>query len=349
MPTIPEMRRAERRRLERALRKTVDLAEGRRILSVLRLATGASLRRVAEELSMAPSAVGKNAARYESEGLAGLRVDRRRFNGYRKVTAEYLEGLRQVLQRSPQDFGWERPTWTCELLAAQMHSEGFELVAPCTVGRALRVLGATRKSPKPFVCCPWPGARREKRLRELRRLVERSPPDEPVFYSDEVDIHLNPKIGPDWMLPGRRRWVRTPGKNKKHYLAGALDARRGKLVWVEGDQKASWLFCNLLRELARRYRRAPRIHLIVDNYGIHDSRLTRHVLEHELQGKVRLHFLPPYCPDANRIERVWLDLHANVTRNHRCPSIEQLMQNVRSFLHAFNDRRRLNPSLRRAA
>lgn len=34
-------------------------------------------------------------------------------------------------------------------------------------------------------------------------------------------------------------------------------------------------------------------------------------------AKIRLHFLPPYCPEENRIERPWLDLHANVTRNHR--------------------------------
>ncbi|MFP2924295.1 hypothetical protein ACLESO_03555 [Pyxidicoccus sp. 3LG] len=36
-----------------------------------------------------------------------------------------------------------------------------------------------------------------------------------------------------------------------------------------------------------------------------------------------LHFLPPYCPEGNRIERLWLDLHANVTRNHRCRTLAQ--------------------------
>ena len=32
------------------------------------------------------------------------------------------------------------------------------------------------------------------------------------------------------------------------------------------------------------------------------------------RGRVVLHFLPPYCPDANRIECVWQHLHANVIR-----------------------------------
>jgi transposase len=56
-----------------------------------------------------------------------------------------------------------------------------------------------------------------------------------------------------------------------------------------------------------------------------------------------LHFLPPYCPDDNRIERVWLDLHANVTRNHSCKSIEELMLHVIAFMRAYNRREKLNP------
>jgi transposase len=48
-----------------------------------------------------------------------------------------------------------------------------------------------------------------------------------------------------------------------------------------------------------------------------------------------LHFLPPYCPDHNRIERVWLDLHANVTRNHRCKTLPALLANVRAFVLSY--------------
>lgn len=41
--------------------------------------------------------------------------------------------------------------------------------------------------------------------------------------------------------------------------------------------------------------------------------------------------LPPYCPKENKIEWVWLDVHANVTRNHRCPDMEQLMRQVVAY------------------
>ena len=50
------------------------------------------------------------------------------------------------------------------------------------------------------------------------------------------------------------------------------------------------------------------------------------------QGKVVPHFLPPYCPEHNRIERTWRDLHDNVTRNHQCRIMEQLMSDVVDYL-----------------
>jgi transposase len=45
-----------------------------------------------------------------------------------------------------------------------------------------------------------------------------------------------------------------------------------------------------------------------------------------------LHFWPPYSPKENRIERFWEDLHANVSRNHTCRTIEKLMVEVREYL-----------------
>jgi transposase len=172
--------------------------------------------------------------------------------------------------------------------------------------------------------------------------------DEEAFYVDEVDIDLNPRIGPDWTLPGQQRWVLTPGQNVKRYLAGALNARTGHLVWAEGDRKRSWLFLNLLRALLRRYRRARVLHLILDNYIIHCSKIVKAALA-EWGARIRLHFLPPYCPDENRIEHLWLQLHANVTRNHRCRTISHLLARVRAFLRDATPFPGSHPSLAREA
>ena len=93
----------------------------------------------------------------------------------------------------------------------------------------------------------------------------------------------------------------------------------------------------LLKKLTDVYAEARVIHVILDNYGIHSSNIILVALSH-FASRVRLHFLPPYSPDDNAIERVWQDLHANVTRNHTCASMMELMQNVRYYLRKRNRR-----------
>lgn len=346
MDTIPRLDRAEIRRLIHRGRKTREPQTALRFLMIAKLGQGLSRQQVARDLGCAPATVVRAAWRYRDRGEEGL-LDQRAGNGQIKVDARFLAELWQVLLKVPTDFGWQRPTWTRELLCLEMAKRGFPRVADCTMGRALCTIGARLTAPKPIVLCPWDRKRRERVLASLRRLADHATAAEPVFFEDEMDVHLNPKIGRDWMLPGHRRTVVTPGKNKKHFLAGALNATTRKLTWVEAPTKSSDLFCKLVWKLATEYRRARRLHLIVDNYIIHSSKKTQAFLA-QFAGRVVLHFLPPYCPDDNRIERVWLDLHANVTRNHRCSSMEELMAHVVAFLRAYNRRERLNPSLRTA-
>lgn len=189
--------------------------------------------------------------------------------------------------------------------------------------------------------CPWPKAAQTHRVRRIDRLVESLPNDEVAVWADEVDIHLNPKIGFDWMLRGQPKEVVTPGQNVKRYLAGALDATTGRIRWVTGAHKRSGLFIDLLRELSRQSCGARVIHVIVDNSSIHTSRQTRPALL-ELP-RIRLHFLPPCSPAFNPIERKRLDLHAEVTRNHRCATIDELMSEVEDRLHHYSRHRSRPP------
>ena len=204
------------------------------------------------------------------------------------------------------------------------------------MSKALRLIQARQGRPKPTVGCPWSKRAKNKRLQEILKLIENLPADEVAVYEDEVDIHLNPKIGADWMVRGQQKEVLTPGKNVKRYLAGSVDSRTDELIWVEGDKKDSMLFILLLWELVQHYSDAAVIHVILDNYSIHSTQQVELSLQTEQGRRLRLHFLPPYCPDHNRIERDWRDLHANVTRNHQCATMKQLMTEVRYWLRKRN-------------
>jgi transposase len=350
MDIVPRIGRPERRNLLQLARKCSDLPTALRFMIIARLGLRKTSSEVAGELDVARSTVVRTAHRYAAQGIAGL-YDGRRDNGNPKVNDVFRQRVVALLRRTPEDVGWTRPTWTRELLCLQMKSEGWPPVGVGTMGRVLAHVGARIGVPKPVVLCPWKRDARERRLAEIRALEAGASAEEPVLYSDEVDIHLNPKIGRDWMLRGEQRRIVTPGKNEKFYVAGALDVRTGVLHTTGAARKSVALFCDLLRLLASSYgARVRRIHLIVDNYAIHSAHVTRHLLA-ELGGRIVLHFLPPYCPDANRIERVWQDLHANVTRNHRCKTMRALLGNARAYLEAYVWRRvtGVAPILSRAA
>jgi transposase len=112
----------------------------------------------------------------------------------------------------------------------------------------------------------------------------------------------------------------------------ALHPRTGEVVWVGNGRKNSHLFLHLLRRLVAAFPGARKLHVIRDNYGIHSSRLVQYAVTHEFHGRIVLHFLPPYSPQHNRIERLWRELHANVTRNHRCRTLPELLRRVAAFL-----------------
>lgn len=333
MPILIELSRAEKRQLRIWIQRETDAGLRTRMSILLHLARGRPATQVADSLHLARSTVYRVAERFRSHGFSGL-ADRREDNGPPGVDASFLLILRQVVAGRPPDYGWARPTWTQELLCQVLAQQTGLRVSQPTMSRCLKAIGARLGRPRPMVGCPWPKARRNRHARRIRRLVEQLPPDEVALYADEVDIHLNPKLGADWMLPGQQKVVVTPGRNVKRYLAGALDVRRSRLLWTVAGHKRSGLFIDLLRKIDRAYPTARRIHVIVDNYNIHSSRQTQ--LVWASLPRLRLHFLPPYSPELNPIERVWLDLHAEVTRNHRCATIDELMTEVHDYLRYRN-------------
>jgi transposase len=307
---------------------------------ILGLVQGKTPTMIAHGGLCAKSQVYRVAYRFVEHGLVGL-ADRREDNGESKLNDAYGAELLRLIEGSPQEHGYRRPTWTQELLILVLAERTGVRVSVTTMCRLLRRLGVRLNRPKPTVDCPWPKRRRIRRLRAIQRLIDNLAPDEVALYLDEVDIHLNPKVGPDWTLTGNQKYVRTPGCNEKRYLAGALNPKTNKLTWVEGDRKNSLLFLELVYKLVTKtYPKARRIHLVLDNYGIHNSQQVRLALKSPAASRVTLHFLPPYCPDHNRIERLWKDLHDNVTRNHRCAGMEELMTEARFYLNARNRSRR---------
>jgi transposase len=327
---VPKVRYSVKEKLLKHLRQCGEARLRMRYLIIINLLNGRGAYATAEVLRVHNTTVYRVAKRFREHGEWGL-LDGREDNGTCKLDEGYQRTLYEVVRSSPQRHGWRRPTWTRELLVQTLAQQTGIWVHVATMSRALALVQARRGRPRPTVGCPWSAAAKARRLNGIRQLLATLPRHHLAVYEDEVDIHLNPKLGWDWMVRGQQKEVLTPGQNVKRYLAGALDVRTGLLTWVEGERKTSALFIALLDRLMAHHPKAKVIHVILDNYRIHDSKITQAALG-SYRGRIQLHFLPPYCPNDNKIERVWEDLHANVSRNHTCRNIELLMNEVRKYL-----------------
>ena len=327
--SIPKLGRAVRRRLQRVVKKSRDANHVRRANAILLLDEGYGVSETARLLQAARSTIYDWKKRFAQFGEAGL-VPEPAGRPRETVTDAVCAHLLELIEKSPKRYGYLQSRWTTEMLAEQVRNTFRIAIHASTVRRWLPRLGVRWNRARPTLHIR--DRQKGRKMKAIEAALKQASRRAPVFYVDEVDIDLNPRIGACWSRQGRQTTIPTPGKNRKRYLAGALNAVTGNVVWVEWHRKTSELFILLMAELRRRYRGARKITLILDNYVIHKSAMTRCFLESH--AKFRLLFQPAYHPWVNRIERLWKQLHDNITRNHRYPTMELLMQAVRRFMDA---------------
>jgi len=175
---------------------------------------------------------------------------------------------------------------------------------------------------------------REAKLRALRQLVARLPANEIAVLQDEGDVNTNPKLGAMGMRRGHQAKVVTPGTNEKRYLAGSLNWRTGALILTEGlpkEGRSAALCIRHVEDLRRRLLRDRTIHVLCDNARSHKGHAVHKYLK-PWGHRLVLPYLPTAAPDTNPLERIWWHLHEEITRGHRCQSMEELLDLVFAWL-----------------
>ncbi len=318
----------ERKVLLQTYRSGSCVRAARRAQIVLLLAKGWSYRQIREATF----------ASYEliKDCLARFSTDRAKSVMQHSEPSQQPSWWRRVVawltKSQPEDFGYYRTRWSCAMLAEVLAWETGLRRSAESIRRALRRLNWVWRRPRPVVGLADP--EHEQKLRQIRNLLANLRADETAVFQDEVDVHLNPKIGSCWMRRGEQAEVRTPGNNEKQHVAGSLHWRTGALVVSSpGRRRDSRLFINHLEHLRRRLRSYRMIHVICDNAVFHRSRAVQAYLA-RWAHRLKVHFLPKYAPETNPIERVWWHFHETVTRNHRCQSLSELLGRAYEWFQA---------------
>jgi putative transposase len=133
----------------------------------------------------------------------------------------------------------------------QLLRERLACASPETVRRALHRLGFRWRRPRPVPPEKDSEEQIEEKRARLEDVLRMSEEAAGAFLQDETKLQTNPKVGLCWMRRGRHRRLKTPGTNRKVWISGALNFRRGRLHWVWGERRDGELFVKLLDHLRR--------------------------------------------------------------------------------------------------
>ena len=161
----------------------------------------------------------------------------------------------------------------------------------------LRQMGYVRLKPR-----SWPLEQDEARRGAFQqRLAEvAADPAVELWFQDESGFAADPKPRRVMALKGSRPRHGYTGTHLRENVVGAVRPRDGKLACLmmpEVNTETFQIFLDHLQTQAL----DRRIVLVLDNASWHKAKRLR-------WGRIEPFYLPPYSPDFNCIERLWLDI-----------------------------------------
>jgi transposase len=136
----------------------------------------------------------------------------------------------------------------------------------------------------------------------LLPLMSRAAEDKPVLLFLDASHFV---MGCDFLgyIYGKvRRFVKTFSGRKRYDVLGALNFITKKVTAVTNDTYITAAeICEMLRNVAAEYK-GKAVHIVLDNARYQKCEI---VMELAKKPNITLHFMPPYSPNLNLIERLW--------------------------------------------
>ena len=251
----------------------------------------------------------------------------------RKVSLQRLGDLLVPVLKDPALAG-ERH-WTGVKIHGWLKTQISEDLSYRSVIRSLHALDLHRRIPRPWPLPPEERAaeHEQKRAAFKQQLTAwAADPAVRLWFCDESGFEGDPRPRHRWVQPGSRPTVPYRGKHLRANVIGAVAPEDGALFTVVVSGVDTDVFQAFLDELAATHpaRTGERQILVLDNASWHKSRgLHWHHFEPQ--------FLPPYSPDFNPIERLWLRIKCDWFSDYIAKTGAELGDHLCAALCAFMD------------
>lgn len=155
--------------------------------------------------------------------------------------------------------------------------------------------------------------------------------DDVVLFGDAVHpLHEVRPVG-CWAPAGTPLAVQQTSGRDRLNVHGAIDLETGRTCMLETASVDAISTIRLLIAITAAYPKKRLIHVFLDNARYHHANKVADWLA-QPGCRIRLHFIPTYCPHLNPIERLWGEMHRNITHNRCHDRFADFRSAVLSFL-----------------
>lgn len=300
-----------------------------RLLAMRALILGISHDQVAALFEISRRTLFNWIHRFNEQGIDGL-VDRPRAGRPRAIKKEQTERLKELIEK-PELAG--QVHWTAKKFHGYLRQELDQEVGYSTVVRWLHENNFALKVPR-----SWPDRqdpqKREAYMQQLQSFLQ--DPTIDIWYLDETGIEADPRPRRRWAKKGDKTLQPYQGNHLRMNVTGMIRPRRGDFYALEFTHSDTQVFQTFLNHANKDVPlERPRNLIICDNATWHKAKSIQ-------WGRFEPFFLPPYSPDLNPIERLWLLIKDEWFSDFIAKDYEDLVQRIDSALIWSINRKNLN-------
>jgi transposase len=149
-------------------------------------------------------------------------------------------------------------------------------------------------------------------IEAYNKLKNGLPEDETIGFIDGVHPTHNVQSAYGWIKKGERKEIPANSGRSRINLSGMIDIISQKLIVQEDKTLNAAATISFFQKIEVAYPTKKKIHLFSDNAGYYKN---KDVLKYLETSRIELHFLPPYSPNLNPIERLWKWMKERVMYN----------------------------------
>jgi len=252
---------------------------------------------------------------FNQQGIDGL-IEGARSGRPAKITPEQSAHYCQLIEQPELA---DQLHWTAVKFHGYLRQELQQEIGYRTVVRWLHDHNFRLKVPQ-----PWPD-RQDETQRQLfleRLQVHLRDETADIWYLDEMGIEGDPRPRRRWARKGAKIRIPYYGEHLRMNVTGLVNPRTGQFYALEFTHTDSQVFQVFLEHANQdvKLERSRNI-IICDNAAWHKKKSLK-------WGAFEPVFLPPYSPDLNPIERLWLLIKAEWFTDFFAKTRQQLLERI---------------------